>query len=107
MSLSPGSKRAGHNREKLNTDFREPLYSRIAAMGIDLTANGRSEQRTNFGLIDGKPVWIDYILGPDSKRWKAAADLELIANRGIDDPYSDHNGLLCAVTIESRNARSG
>ena len=85
-----------------NTDCREPVYARIAEMGIDLTAHGRGEQGTNFDLIDGKPVWIDYILGPDSKRWKAAAELELIANRAADDPYSDHSGLFCAVTLAPR-----
>jgi len=85
-----------------NTDCREPLYARIAEMGIDLTADGRGERGTNFDLRDGKPVWIDYILGPASKTWKAAAELELIVNRGADDPYSDHNGLFCAVTLAPR-----
>jgi len=85
-----------------NTDCREPLYARIAEMGIDLTADGRGERGTNFDLRDGKPVWIDYILGPASKSWKAAAELQLIANRGVDDPYSDHNGLFCAVTLTLR-----
>ena len=43
-------------------------------METDLTANGRRERGTNFDLRDGKPVWIDYILGPASKSWKATAD---------------------------------
>ena len=85
-----------------NTDCREPLYARIAEMGIDLTANGRGERGTNFDLRDGKPVWIDYILGPASKSWKATAELQLIENRGVDDPYSDHNGLFCTVTLTPR-----
>ncbi len=86
----------------LNTDCREPLYTRIAAMGIDLTADARGERGTNFDLHDGKPVWIDYIVGPDPKRWTASAELELIENRGVDDPYSDHNGLFCTVALAPR-----
>ncbi len=85
-----------------NTDCREPLYSRIAEMGIDLTVNAREGRGTNFDLRDGKPTWIDYVLSTNSKRWSARAELELIMNRCFDDPYSDHHGLLCTVTLTPR-----
>jgi len=85
-----------------NTDCGEPLYSRIAEMGIDLAAQAREGRGTNFDLCDGRPAWIDYILGPDSRRWSAAAEIELIMNRRFDDPYSDHHGLWCMVTLRPR-----
>jgi endonuclease/exonuclease/phosphatase family metal-dependent hydrolase len=83
-----------------NTDWREPLYSRLAKLGTDLTAQARQQcdRGTVFDIKDGKPQWIDFVLARSPHI--AAASLTLIANQRRDDPYSDHNGLFCSVSLK-------
>ena len=47
--------------------------------------------------------WIDYVLARPSLRGQArGTDFELLRNRALDDPYSDHHGLF--VTVELQQA---
>ncbi|MGH7815421.1 MAG: endonuclease/exonuclease/phosphatase family protein [Candidatus Binataceae bacterium] len=87
-----------------NTDPREPLYSAIAALGTDLTVDlrERSGCGTIFDWRDGRQEWIDYLVAANSPAWAASGELELIRNRGRDDPYSDHNGLFAKIAITPR-----
>jgi endonuclease/exonuclease/phosphatase family metal-dependent hydrolase len=86
-----------------NTDWREDLYSSAAVLGADLTEefHRRCGCGTVFDSQDGRRPWIDYILSANPGRWRASAKTGLIANRGADDPYSDHDGLSCAMTLKS------
>ncbi len=87
-----------------NTDSRESLYSLIAALGTDLTAEAR--ERGSLGTYedshDQRPEWIDYIVAANSHAWTASANLELIANQRADVPYSDHSGLFCTLRLARR-----
>jgi len=88
----------------LNTNSRESLYSHVAALGTDLTAEGRElcNCGTTTDPFDGRPEWIDYIVAANSHAWTASANLEVIANQRADFPYSDHSGLFCTVTMAQR-----
>jgi endonuclease/exonuclease/phosphatase family metal-dependent hydrolase len=87
-----------------NTDARESLYSHVAALGTDLTAEARqlSKCGTTANPRDGRPEWIDYIVAANLEAWTASATLELIANESADVPYSDHSGLFCTVRLTPR-----
>jgi endonuclease/exonuclease/phosphatase family metal-dependent hydrolase len=86
----------------LNTDAREPLYSHIAALGTDLTAEARrlSNSGTTANPRDGRPEWIDYVVAANLGAWTVSIDLELIANHTADVPYSDHSGLFCVIRLK-------
>jgi len=88
----------------LNTDSREPLYSHVAALGTDLTAEARElcNRGTTADPLDGRPEWIDYIVAANSHQWTVLANLELIANQRPDVPYSDHSGLFCTLSLARR-----
>jgi|HubBroStandDraft_1064217.scaffolds.fasta_scaffold24125_4 endonuclease/exonuclease/phosphatase family metal-dependent hydrolase len=88
-----------------NTDCRESLYSRVEALGTDLTVEARvpGNPGTTANPRGGRPEWIDYIVAANSHPWTVSANLELIANQSTDVPYSDHSGLLCTVRITPRN----
>jgi endonuclease/exonuclease/phosphatase family metal-dependent hydrolase len=85
----------------LNTDSREPLYSLVAGLGADLTAEAREQDNrgTTTDPLDGRPEWIDYIVAANSHAWTVLANLELIANQRADVPYSDHSGLFCSLSL--------
>jgi endonuclease/exonuclease/phosphatase family metal-dependent hydrolase len=87
-----------------NTDAQESLYSHIAALGTDLTAEAR--QLSNYGTTAnpraGQSEWIDYIVAANLQAWTASATLELIANHSADVPYSDHSGLFCTIRLTPR-----
>ena len=87
-----------------NTDVREPLYSIVAALGTDLTAEAREQSNvgTTANPRDGRPEWIDYIVAANSQSWTVSATLELIANQSADVPYSDHSGLFCTIRLTPR-----
>jgi len=75
---------------------------------VDLTAEARSRCgcETNFdstrnGKMDG---WIDYLLAYADPGVRVRADISLLTNRMIDDPYSDHQGLHGNMTIETAPA---
>ena len=55
---------------------------------------------------DGRPgAWVDYILArPPDGGYAATVDFELLRNRNLNDPYSDHHGLF--ATIEIQEGRS-
>jgi endonuclease/exonuclease/phosphatase family metal-dependent hydrolase len=91
-----------------NTDAREPLYSLVAAIGVDLTfkARGQGNVGTTANPREGRPEWIDYIVAANSQPWDVSANLELIANERADFPYSDHSGLLCTLTLTPRERAS-
>jgi endonuclease/exonuclease/phosphatase family metal-dependent hydrolase len=84
-----------------NTDADESLYSHIAALGTDLTAEAR--QLGNCGTTAnpraGRPEWIDYIVAANLPARTVSADLGLVVNQCADVPYSDHSGLFCTVRL--------
>jgi endonuclease/exonuclease/phosphatase family metal-dependent hydrolase len=84
-----------------NTDSRESLYSRVAALGTDLTIASRAAgiHGTTAASNQERPEWIDYIVAANSPGWKVSANLELIENQRADFPYSDHSGLLCELKL--------
>lgn len=43
--------------------------------------------------------WIDFVLSRRSPGWTLRSQVELVANRIADDPYSDHEGLLADFVI--------
>jgi endonuclease/exonuclease/phosphatase family metal-dependent hydrolase len=88
----------------LNTDSHEPLYSLVAALGTDLTAEARElcNRGTTADPLDGRPEWIDYIVAANSHAWTVSANLEVIANQRADVPYSDHSGLFCTLRLARR-----
>jgi endonuclease/exonuclease/phosphatase family metal-dependent hydrolase len=87
-----------------NTDAHEPLYSLVAALGVDLTLRAREQGNpgTTANPREVGPEWIDYIVAANSQAWDVSANLELIANQRADFPYSDHSGLLCTLTLTPR-----
>ncbi len=89
----------------LNTDSREPLYSLVAALGADLTADARElcTRGTTTDPLDGRPEWIDYIVAANADAWTVSANLELIANQRADVLYSDHSGLFCMLSLTRRH----
>jgi endonuclease/exonuclease/phosphatase family metal-dependent hydrolase len=96
-----------------NTTPADPLYSRIAQRWIDLTAgyrqrcerDGRKSCGTSF---DGElpKEWVDYIFVRRGDGMTAAAVLQLIRNKKLDDPFSDHEGLQADLSIAKSSAAS-
>ena len=84
-----------------NTDSRESLYSLVAALGTDLTAEARElrNRGTYADSHDERPEWIDYIVASNSHAWTVSANLELVENQRADVPYSDHSGLFCTLRL--------
>ncbi len=87
----------------LNTPVGGPLFARaIAPSWVDLSARLRTTCgcSTNFH-DDGRPKnWIDYVLAWREARAPVALEkMELLANDGPDDPYSDHNGLHARLLV--------
>ncbi len=85
----------------LNTPAGGPLFARaIAPSWVDLSAGLRAACGCSTSFHDdGRPkAWIDYVLA-----WRAAPvaveKMELLANDGPDDPYSDHNGLHARLLV--------
>jgi len=87
-----------------NTDSGESLYSLVAALGTDLTAEERARcnRGTNEGSHGEPSEWIDYIVAANSISWTVLAKLDLIANQRADVPYSDHSGLFCTLKLARR-----
>jgi endonuclease/exonuclease/phosphatase family metal-dependent hydrolase len=87
-----------------NTDSGESLYSHVAALGTDLTAEERARcnRGTNEGSHGEPSEWIDYIVAANSNSWTVLAKLDLIANQRADVPYSDHSGLFCTLSLAQR-----
>jgi endonuclease/exonuclease/phosphatase family metal-dependent hydrolase len=80
----------------------ESMYASIAAIGIDLTAAERAKAAkpvTNFP-IHSDAGWIDYVLLRPGDMRLGTSSLRLIENESIDDPYSDHSGLVADVALE-------
>lgn len=84
-----------------NTDAHEPLYSRVIALGVDLTADARRHCScgTVVEVAGASAEWIDYILARVPAGWSTSATITLIPNRGRDDPYSDHQGVFGLVSF--------
>jgi endonuclease/exonuclease/phosphatase family metal-dependent hydrolase len=92
-----------------NTDPRESLYSIVAALGRDLTAEARDlyKNGTTANPREGRPEWIDYIVASNSETYAVSANLELIVNESADVPYSDHSGLFCKISFRSKPEAGG
>lgn len=81
------------------------VYRHISdgAPWIDLTKQARAACgcETNFDsdLPTDKDGWIDYLLWYSDPTLRSEANIRLIVNRRIDDPYSDHQGLRAHVRI--------
>ena len=89
-----------------NTDAREPLYSSLVSLGVDMTADAR--QGCKCGTIvdqpGGIPQWIDYILVKTLPGWSPLAGVKLVCNRTTDDPYSDHQGVFGRITFTQKKS---
>jgi len=74
---------------------------------LDLTRETRVACgcETNFNS-NGKGMdgWIDYVLAHGNPRFDFRAEIDLLANRSIDEPFSDHQGLLARINIGERIA---
>jgi endonuclease/exonuclease/phosphatase family metal-dependent hydrolase len=92
-----------------NTDSRESLYSIVAALGTDLTAQARVRENngTTANPRDDRPEWIDYIVAAKSQSYNVSGDLELIVNESADVPFSDHSGLFCTISFRSKPEAGG
>jgi len=94
----------------LNTRVGSPLHaSGIAAHWIDLTAELRRSCDCGTAVRDdGRAnVWIDYLLAFREAGLRVRAEtVELLANAGPDDPFSDHNGFHARLVI-GESARAG
>lgn len=87
----------------LNTPAGAPDYAALRAHWVDLTAGFRARCGCGTAVRDDaqRGKWIDYVLAYALPHFRVEADLNLLANDGRDDPYSDHNGLLARLRIES------
>src|SRR5437762_2934151 len=79
-----------------NTRPDEGWYTtHMIALGLDVTIPLRRSCRapecgTNIAP-DGSREWIDYVF---LRRLEVTSTAVRLENRGLDDPYSDHDGLL-------------
>ncbi|MGH7924047.1 MAG: endonuclease/exonuclease/phosphatase family protein [Candidatus Binatus sp.] len=87
-----------------NTDTHERLYSQVAVLGTDLTADARKiyQRGTTANHRNKLAEWIDYIIAANAREWVVVGDLKLIANQRADVPYSDHSGLFCTLRMVRR-----
>ncbi|MBI1814611.1 MAG: endonuclease/exonuclease/phosphatase family protein [Deltaproteobacteria bacterium] len=89
----------------LNTMPEETvLYAQITGPWGDLTQKLR--QRCGRGtVLHNEAVkeneWLDYVLAHHSPAWRFTAEVEAIRNTGVDDPFSDHDGLDAAIAIRT------
>jgi endonuclease/exonuclease/phosphatase family metal-dependent hydrolase len=85
----------------LNTapNERRVLYaSHVAPLGDDRTAALRAAcPRCGTRVATKSPRWIDYVI---TRGLVATSTATRITNDGLDDPYSDHDGLLLRLECE-------
>jgi endonuclease/exonuclease/phosphatase family metal-dependent hydrolase len=74
-----------------------PVYSIVRARFRDLTEDTRARYRrgTYWAGRGACREWLDYVWARGFDR--AAVALSLIENRGPDDPFSDHDGLVAEL----------
>jgi endonuclease/exonuclease/phosphatase (EEP) superfamily protein YafD len=91
-----------------NTMPEEALYwSHIAVLGDDLTLPERARCGCGtFTDTDGTRQWIDYVLARNVPADPVAdVDVRRLENQAVDDPYSDHDGLLVRVRFDGSRLR--
>jgi len=89
-----------------NTYPAEPLYrTHLSRLGTDLS---RQEQQdcqcgTHFDDYGGRQEWIDYVL---TQNWPVESQVTRIENDSIDNPYSDHDGVLARLVYDESALRT-
>ena len=87
-----------------NTDSKESeSYQAVTAIGVDLTKQFRDQCQCGT-TFDTPSQWIDYILAAYESPWQPHPKIELIQNKGTDDPFSDHQGLVATVALPDLKA---
>ncbi len=89
-------------------DFNTPpqesdVYRELATLGIDVSRKAHSKP----GAVTNYPGhssagWIDYVLVRAPSGQEVSCATRLILNRTVDDPYSDHHGLVAELSIGRR-----
>ena len=84
------------------------VYTRLTDTWEDLSAELRRQcgRGTAVHHDAATKEWIDYVVAWRSPAWQFSARVELIANRGVDDPYSDHEGLDATIDIRPSTSAS-
>jgi endonuclease/exonuclease/phosphatase family metal-dependent hydrolase len=74
---------------------------------MDLTKEARAACgcETNYDSTSPKKMegWIDYVLAHRDEQVNILAEISLLRNRSIDNPYSDHHGLHATIAATMRN----
>ena len=86
----------------LNTRPDESLHDFVTDFWVDLTEESRRRCRCGTALVDdsGREEWLDYILARRAQDWSVTMRrFERVENEKLDDPYSDHHGLLAELDI--------
>ena len=85
-----------------NTDSRDAgeskTYQAVTAIGADLTKQFRDQCQCGT-TFDTPSQWIDYILTAYEGPWQPDPKIELIQNKGTDNPFSDHQGLVATLAL--------
>lgn len=85
-----------------NTMPGEAVFERIRDSWVDLTETFRRGCHcgTHY-LPDGKEGgWIDHLLARTDRAWHVTVeDVSLLRNVSVDNPYSDHHGLIGTVNV--------
>jgi len=73
---------------------------------LDLTKEARAACGCETNYDPAHPTemegWIDYVLAYRDRSLDVSADVTLIRNRSIDNPFSDHHGLFARVSTAPR-----
>ena len=86
----------------LNTRPDESLYEFVTDFWVDLTEESRRRCDCGTVLVDdsGGEEWLDYILTRRAQNWTVTMRrFQRVVNDKLDDPYSDHHGLLAELDI--------
>jgi endonuclease/exonuclease/phosphatase family metal-dependent hydrolase len=80
----------------------EEVYREIARLGADCCIPSHQGERdvTNYP-VHSSAAWIDYVLARPAAGGSASGSTRLLRNRGVDDPYSDHHGLVVQVIVDA------
>lgn len=85
------------------------LYTQITSTWADLTRDLRRQCGRGTAVHAARAAaadkeWIDYVLGQRSPSWEFTAQVDQIRNTGVDEPFSDHDGL--DATIDAHKTRA-
>ena len=103
--LSDWLRQLGSTGAIIAGDFNTPpeeteVFGELAALGIDVTRPARLQP----GAVTNYPVhshagWIDYVFLRAQPDAVVEATARRILNRAIDDPFSDHHGVIAEIVL--------